>query len=42
MKTLYVTSIRPAGVDLADQPLAGGVFALRPGVSGLPEPFFQP
>lgn len=42
MKTLYVTSIRPASVDLADQPLAGGVFALRPGVSGLPEPFFQP
>ena len=42
MKTLYVTSIRPANVDLSDQPLAGGVFALRPGVSGLPEPFFQP
>ena len=42
MKTLYVTSIRPAGIDLSDQPLAGAVFALRPGVSGLPEPFFQP
>jgi sugar lactone lactonase YvrE len=35
--TLFVTSIRPGG-DLADQPLAGGVFALDPGVKGLPEP----
>ena len=38
LDTLYVTSIRPAGIDLSDQPLAGGVFALRPGVRGLPEP----
>ncbi len=37
LDTLYVTSIRPGG-DLADQPLAGGVFALRPGVKGLAEP----
>jgi sugar lactone lactonase YvrE len=37
LDTLYVTSIRPGG-DLSDQPLAGGVFALRPGVRGLPEP----
>lgn len=37
LDTLYVTSIRP-GVDLSDQPLAGGLFALRPGVRGLPEP----
>ncbi len=37
LDTLYVTSIRPGG-DLADQPLAGGLFALRPGVKGLPEP----
>ena len=37
LDTLFVTSIRPAG-DLTDQPLAGGVFALRPGVKGLPEP----
>jgi sugar lactone lactonase YvrE len=36
LDTLFVTSIRPAG-DLADQPLAGGVFALRPGVRGLEE-----
>jgi sugar lactone lactonase YvrE len=38
LDTLFVTSIRPEGIDLADQPLAGGVFALRPGVRGLPEP----
>ncbi|MDO9403523.1 MAG: SMP-30/gluconolactonase/LRE family protein [Polaromonas sp.] len=36
LDTLFVTSIRPGG-DLTDQPLAGGVFALRPGVRGLPE-----
>ncbi|ABM36906.1 SMP-30/gluconolactonase/LRE family protein [Polaromonas naphthalenivorans] len=40
LDTLFVTSIRPEGVDLSDQPLAGGVFALRPGVRGLPEPAF--
>jgi sugar lactone lactonase YvrE len=40
MDTLYVTSIRPEGIDLSDQPLAGGLFALRPGVRGLPEPVF--
>ena len=40
MRTLFVTSIRPEGIDLSDQPLAGGVFALRPGVQGLPEPIF--
>jgi sugar lactone lactonase YvrE len=37
LDTLYVTSIRPGG-NLSDQPLAGGVFALRPGIKGLPEP----
>jgi sugar lactone lactonase YvrE len=37
LDTLFVTSIRPDGVDLSDQPLAGGLFALRPGVRGLPE-----
>ena len=40
LDTLFVTSIRPGGIDLADQPLAGGVFALRPGVAGVPEPAF--
>ena len=37
LDTLFVTSIRPDGIDLTDQPLAGGLFALRPGVCGLPE-----
>lgn len=37
LDTLFVTSIRPDGVDLSDQPLAGGLFALRPGVRGLAE-----
>jgi sugar lactone lactonase YvrE len=40
LDTLFVTSIRPDGIDLSDQPLAGGVFALRPGVRGLAEPAF--
>ncbi|OEZ30979.1 SMP-30/gluconolactonase/LRE family protein [Variovorax boronicumulans] len=40
LDTLFVTSIRPGGIDLSDQPLAGGVFALRPGVAGVPEPAF--
>jgi sugar lactone lactonase YvrE len=43
LDTLFVTSIRPGGVDdsgLVDQPLAGGVFALHPGVRGVPEPKF--
>ena len=41
LDTPFVTSIRPGGVDLQDQPPAGGVFALHPGVRGLPEPEFQ-
>ena len=40
LDTLFVTSIRPGGIDLADQPLAGGVFALRPGTQGIDEPAF--
>ncbi|MFI7859589.1 SMP-30/gluconolactonase/LRE family protein [Pseudomonas promysalinigenes] len=42
LSTLFVTSIRPAGGDLSDQPLAGGVFALRPGVQGMEEPAWRP
>lgn len=40
--TLYVSSAtqRLAPEDLAKQPLAGGVFAVRPGVRGLPEARF--
>ncbi len=41
MKTLYITSIRPANIDLSDQPLAGGVFTLRPNAQGIPETPFQ-
>lgn len=41
LDVLFVTSIRPSGVDLSDQPLAGGVFALNPGVRGLPEPKYK-
>lgn len=38
LDTLYITSIRPEGIDLSDQPLAGALFALTPGVRGMPEP----
>ncbi|MDQ0740969.1 SMP-30/gluconolactonase/LRE family protein [Pseudomonas sp. W4I3] len=37
LDTLYVTSIRD---DASEQSLSGGVFALNPGVQGLPEPRF--
>jgi sugar lactone lactonase YvrE len=42
LSTLYVTSARMdlSEADLAPQPHAGGVFALKPGVRGLPEPRF--
>lgn len=42
LSTLYVTSAR-MGLDeaqLSEQPGAGGVFALQPGVRGLPEPSY--
>ena len=38
LNILFVTSIRPDGIDLSDQPLAGGLFAINTTVSGLPEP----
>ncbi len=38
LSTLFVTSIRPEGVDLSDQPLAGGLFAIHTTARGLPEP----
>jgi sugar lactone lactonase YvrE len=41
MKTLFVTSIRPTEQDLIDQPLAGALFALRPGVRGIAETPFH-
>jgi sugar lactone lactonase YvrE len=42
MKTLFVTSIRPANVDLSDQPLAGGLFAIHTHSRGISEPVFSP
>jgi sugar lactone lactonase YvrE len=40
-ETLFVTSIRPQKeADLKDQPLAGSLFALQPGMQGLPEAEF--
>jgi sugar lactone lactonase YvrE len=39
LRTLFITSIRPSNMDLTDQPLAGGVFAVRVPAQGLPEPF---
>ena len=41
LDTLFVTSIRPAGIDLSDQPLAGGVIAFELGVKGLEEPAYR-
>ncbi len=42
LDTLYVTTIRPAKPEeLASQPLAGAVFALRPGMQGIAETEFQ-
>ena len=35
LDTLFVTSIRPRGNDLSDQPLAGGLFTSHPKVRGL-------
>lgn len=41
LDTLFVTSIRPRDPELLkQQPLGGAVFALSPGVEGLPEPEF--
>ena len=42
LETLYITTAREGlgPEQLAEQPLAGAVFAVQPGVSGLPEPGF--
>jgi sugar lactone lactonase YvrE len=37
LDTLYVTSAMQR-IEPAKQPLAGGLFAVHPGVKGLPEP----
>jgi len=40
LDVIYVTSIRPAS-GLEEQPQAGSLFAVRAGVTGLPEPRFK-
>jgi L-arabinonolactonase len=42
LDTLYITTLRRgmSAEDLAAWPTSGGLFALRPGVRGLPEPAF--
>jgi sugar lactone lactonase YvrE len=40
LRTLYVTSLRPPGLDTRDQPLAGGIFAIDLPQQGLIEPRF--
>lgn len=42
LETLYITSsrIHLTEDDLQDQPAAGGVFAVQPGVSGIERPYF--
>ncbi|MCC6306835.1 MAG: SMP-30/gluconolactonase/LRE family protein [Rhodobacteraceae bacterium] len=37
---LYITSAHIAAANRQEQPLAGDIFRLRPGVRGLPEPMF--
>lgn len=41
LDVLFVTSIQPAVASGNDQALSGAVFALQPGVRGLPEPVFS-
>lgn len=42
LSTLYITSARDglSAVELGQHPLSGSLFALRPGISGLPLPLF--
>jgi sugar lactone lactonase YvrE len=41
LRTLYITSMQPRAPDIGvNNPLAGAVFAARPGVQGRADPFF--
>jgi sugar lactone lactonase YvrE len=37
LDTLFITSIRPLGIDLSDQPLAGGLFSIKTSTQGIEE-----
>ena len=43
LRTLYITTAREgmSAEELAREPLAGGLFAVQPGVQGLAEPRFR-
>ena len=41
LDTLFVTSLRRSGIGADEDPYAGRVFALQPGVKGLAEPMFK-
>ena len=41
LDTLFVTSLRRSGISAEEDPYAGRVFALQPGVKGLAEPMFK-
>ena len=41
LDTLFVTSLRRSGIRAEEDPYAGRVFALQPGVKGLAEPMFK-
>jgi sugar lactone lactonase YvrE len=42
MATLYVTSAREvlSEAQIAEEPLSGGIFSIRPGIAGMAEPLF--
>lgn len=42
LDTLYVTSMQSPDLPPDAQPLAGGVFAFAAGITGMPEPLFEP
>ena len=41
LRTLFITSLRPPGLDTRDQELAGGLFAISLPYQGLTEPRFR-
>jgi sugar lactone lactonase YvrE len=41
LDTLFVTSLRRSGISEEEDPYAGRIFALQPGVKGLAEPMFK-